>query len=139
MKVTCGRRESGVRMRVISESGRNKSEMPGEGEVAEHVGHFNCFYIFQHDCMSGITHTHTHTHTRSSYQLLNTCILHCLLYPAMNDDAPHPTLSPHIRHFSFFFFFLVSGEQLLVWALPVPGLDDHIWTAAPTHRGYVVS
>lgn len=42
---------------------------------------------------------------------------------------PHPTPTP--LHMSF--------EQLLVWALPVPGLGDLIWTAAPTRRRFSVT
>lgn len=57
--------------------------------------------------------SHTHTHTLALlYTQVNTCIHHCLLYPAMDNDAP-PLSPPHM-----------SFEQLLVWALPVPGLGD---------------
>lgn len=106
---------------------KNKSEMPGEGEVAEHFGHFNCFYIFQHDCMSRITLslTDTHTHTRSQ---INTCILHCLLYPAMNNDASTPpcpltyAISPFFQVSScwcghFLFLVLVTLFGLQLWPI----------------------
>lgn len=47
----------------------------------------------------------------------------------MPQPPPHPPPTP--LHMSF--------EQLLVWALPVPGLGDLIWTAAPTRRHFSVT